>query len=148
MTATVLAPMAFRRLGLPVGLASEKPEVKAVERKRKANLLIPAAVPVKPRPQLKARKEVENGTPRNGSESLESRLAEHYSHMMNFIRTRAEPILFYLPKTHTPETRRCLEESQDTISQKIQVLAAHLGEDSEEKTDSGARRVSLTPAKP
>ena len=95
------------------------------------------------RPQAKAAKSIVKETPKPKSqvkqqlvarrtrlaeqESLESRLAEHYSHMMNFIRTRAEPILFYLPAKHTPETQKCLEETQETISRKIQVLAAHLG---------------------
>lgn len=58
---------------------------------------------------------------------LEVRLAEHYSHMMNFIRTKAEPILFYLPATHNSESQRCLEETQKTIRRKIEMLPTHLG---------------------
>ena len=41
---------------------------------------------------------------------LEARIAEHYSHMMQFIRTKTEPILFYLPAKHNPETQKCLQE--------------------------------------
>lgn len=60
-------------------------------------------------------------------EALELRLAEHYSHMMNFIRTRGEPILFYLPAKHNAETQKCLEETQRTIRRKIEMLPTHLG---------------------
>ena len=63
-------------------------------------------------------------TPRK--EALELRLAEHYSHMMNFIRTRGEPILFYLPAKHNAETQKCLEETQRTIRRKIEMLPTHL----------------------
>ena len=60
-------------------------------------------------------------------DNLEARLSEHYSHMMNFIRTRVEPILFYLPAKHNAETQNCLEETQRTIRRKIEMLPTHLG---------------------
>ncbi|CAJ1430273.1 unnamed protein product [Effrenium voratum] len=90
---------------------------------------------------------------------LEARIAEHYSHMMQFIRTKTEPILFYLPAKHNPETQKCLQETQETIQRKIQDLSAHLAgagaeeveEEEEESQDPGPkvkRRAALTPAKP
>ncbi|CAK9010519.1 unnamed protein product [Durusdinium trenchii] len=123
----------------------------------------PESKPPKPRPSTAS---ASGAAPEK--ESLELRLAEHYGNMMNFIRTRAEPILFYLPAHHTPETQKCLEETQETINRKIQVLATHFqtggaqadAEESENEdqdadaNDSNAglvanshRRAALTPAK-
>lgn len=76
---------------------------------------------LKPKLRVKSSPKVEENT------DLEVRLAEHYSHMMNFIRTKAEPILFYLPATHNSESQRCLEETQKTIRRKIEMLPTHLG---------------------
>ncbi|CAE7731325.1 unnamed protein product [Symbiodinium sp. CCMP2592] len=45
----------------------------------------------------------------------------------NFIRTRADPTLFYLPAKHNPETEKCLQETRDTIQQKVRLLPKHLG---------------------
>jgi len=69
---------------------------------------------------------------------LERRLEKHYTAMKNFIRTRAEPTIFYLPKKHTPKTQSCLEETRSAIEQKINALKVHLrsttfGEDVEEE---------------
>jgi len=60
-------------------------------------------------------------------EELQANLAEHYSNMTNFIRTRADPTLFYLPAKHNPETEKCLQETRDTIQQKVRLLPKHLG---------------------
>eukprot|EP00927_Polykrikos_kofoidii_P075506 TRINITY_DN7174_c0_g1_i2.p1 TRINITY_DN7174_c0_g1~~TRINITY_DN7174_c0_g1_i2.p1 ORF type:complete len:504 (-),score=89.73 TRINITY_DN7174_c0_g1_i2:177-1688(-) len=57
---------------------------------------------------------------------LQHRLEAHYSLMKNFIRTRSEPTIFYLPVKHTPKTERYLEESKAAIDQKILSLRTHL----------------------
>lgn len=64
---------------------------------------------------------------REDLEELQANLAEHYSNMTNFIRTRADPTLFYLPAKHNPETEKCLQETRDTIQQKVRLLPKHLG---------------------
>jgi len=57
---------------------------------------------------------------------LQRRLEGHYAHMKNFIRTQAEPTIFYLPARHTPTTQRYLEETRLAIEQKIRSLKVHL----------------------
>jgi len=57
---------------------------------------------------------------------LHQRLQGHYTHMKGFIRTQAEPTIFYLPAKHTPETERALNETRTAIEQKIRALRAHL----------------------
>mmetsp|Transcript_6529 Transcript_6529/g.16251 ORF Transcript_6529/g.16251 Transcript_6529/m.16251 type:complete len:156 (-) Transcript_6529:167-634(-) len=58
--------------------------------------------------------------------SLQQRLEGHYSDMKNFIRTRAEPTIFYLPKKHTSKTEKSLAETRTAIEQKIRALKGHL----------------------
>merc|ERR1712218_575902 len=53
---------------------------------------------------------------------LQKRLEEHYGLMMNFIRTRAEPTIFYLPAKHIPETEAMLKETRSAIRRKISSL--------------------------
>lgn len=55
---------------------------------------------------------------------LQRRLESHYSLMMNFIRTKAEPTIFYLPAKHTKETEQALEETRAAIKHKISSLKA------------------------
>lgn len=55
---------------------------------------------------------------------LQSRLESHYGDMMNFIRTKAEPTIFYLPAKHTRESEQALEETRAAIRQKIASLKA------------------------
>jgi len=57
---------------------------------------------------------------------LQQRLEGHYMHMKNFIRTKVEPTIFYLPVKHTPETEQFLEETRMAIEQKIRSLKTHL----------------------
>lgn len=57
---------------------------------------------------------------------LEKRLERHYTAMKNFIRTRAEPTVFYLPKKHTSKTQGRLDETKDAVEQKIKALKVHL----------------------
>lgn len=59
-------------------------------------------------------------------QSLQRRLEAHYGSMKNFIRTRAEPTIFYLPAKHNSESKRELEETRAAISQKIASLKVHL----------------------
>jgi len=57
---------------------------------------------------------------------LQRRLEGHYAHMKNFIRTQAEPTIFYLPARHTPATGKALKETRLAIEQKIRSLKVHL----------------------
>jgi len=58
--------------------------------------------------------------------ALQRRLESHYSSMKNFIRTKAEPTIFYLPAKHNTQSQRQLEETRSAISQKIASLKVHL----------------------
>lgn len=57
---------------------------------------------------------------------LQRRLEGHYSLMMNFIRTKAEPTIFYLPAKHTKDTDHVLEETRTAIKHKIASLKVQL----------------------
>jgi len=57
---------------------------------------------------------------------LQKRLERHYSLMMNFIRTTAEPTIFYLPAKHNRETERALQETRVAINRKLGSLKADL----------------------
>merc|ERR1719215_1043001 len=57
---------------------------------------------------------------------LQSRLEMHYSLMMNFIRTKASPTIFYLPAKHTKATEAALEETRKAIRRKIASLKVQL----------------------
>lgn len=75
-------------------------------------------------------------------QNLQKRLEFHYSSMKNFIRTRAEPTIFYLPKKHNSESKRQLEETRTAIGQKISSLKVHLqstaaSDDEEDDNDGG-----------
>ncbi|CAE7655367.1 unnamed protein product [Symbiodinium pilosum] len=53
---------------------------------------------------------------------LQRRLENHYSLMMNFIRTEVQPTIFFLPAKHTRDTEKQLEESRDVLKNKIATL--------------------------
>lgn len=57
---------------------------------------------------------------------LQHRLEAHYSLMKNYIRTRTEPTIFYLPVRHTKETKQALQETREAIESKVASLRAHL----------------------
>lgn len=57
---------------------------------------------------------------------LQGRLENHYSLMMNFIRTKAEPTIFYLPAKHTSTTEKFLQETRQAIKNKIASLSVQL----------------------
>lgn len=57
---------------------------------------------------------------------LQKRLEGHYDHMKNFIRTQAEPTIFFLPVKHSSKSEKCLEHTQLAIEQKIHSLKTHL----------------------
>ena len=50
------------------------------------------------------------------------RLAAHYECMGNFIRTKVEPTIFYLPARHNSATKRLLAETRGAIQQKVKTL--------------------------
>merc|ERR1719393_207392 len=78
---------------------------------------------------------------------LQKRLEEHYSLMMNFIRTKAEPTIFYLPSEHNPQTERRLEETRSAIRQKLESLKDHIREEVKDAGDASPRRASSTPTR-
>jgi len=53
---------------------------------------------------------------------LHQRLNKHYSHMRNFIRTKNEPAIFFLPKKHNSVTLQLLQETRDDIDRKLEML--------------------------
>merc|ERR1719409_913108 len=57
---------------------------------------------------------------------LQRRLESHYSLMMKFIRTQAEPTIFFLPTKHNKETEAKLEDTRGAIKKKIASLKTHL----------------------
>merc|ERR1719163_1992108 len=68
---------------------------------------------------------------------LQKRLKQHYSLMMNFIRTKAEPTIFYLPAKHTPRTEQLLKETRVAIRHKVASLEADLQDDEGEVLAEG-----------
>merc|ERR1719281_1686220 len=50
---------------------------------------------------------------------LKTRLEEHYGAMTNFIRTKAQPTIFYMPAKHNKATEEALEETKAAIKEKI-----------------------------
>merc|ERR1719436_907959 len=46
--------------------------------------------------------------------------------MLNFIRTKTEPTIFYLPAKHTRDTEQMLKETRAAIKQKIASLKLQL----------------------
>lgn len=59
-------------------------------------------------------------------ELLQRRLDKHYSLMMNFIRTQAEPTIFFLPSKLNKEADSKLEETRGAIKHKIASLKVQL----------------------
>jgi len=55
-------------------------------------------------------------------ELLKLNLENHYTRMMNFIRTRSEPTLFWLPSVHCDQSRALQEETRAAIEHKIESL--------------------------
>jgi len=70
---------------------------------------------------------------------LQKRLENHYGLMMNFIRTRAEPTIFYLPATHNDATKAQLDETRKAIKHKISSLKGQLERPDEEQLAAEAR---------
>jgi len=70
---------------------------------------------------------------------LRKRLEGHYALMMNFIRTKAEPTIFYLPAKHNKTTEKMLEETRAAIKHKIEHLKVQLQPvDAETAADASA----------
>lgn len=57
---------------------------------------------------------------------LQRRLENHYSLMMNFIKTEAQPTIFYLPMKHSKDTEQKLEDTRAAIKMKISSLKVQL----------------------
>ncbi|CAK9050382.1 Hypothetical protein (Fragment) [Durusdinium trenchii] len=53
---------------------------------------------------------------------LQRRLENHYSLMMNFIRTEVQPPIFFLPAKHTRDTEKMLDATRAGIKKKIATL--------------------------
>jgi len=69
---------------------------------------------------------------------LQRRLESHYSLMMKFIRTQAEPTIFFLPAKHNKETEAKLEDTRGAIKKKIASLKAQLQPLPAEEVDARA----------
>jgi len=65
-------------------------------------------------------------------ELLKLNLETHYTRMMNFIRTRAEPTLFWLPAIHCDESRTVQGETRAAIEHKIESLNEQFNADMEQ----------------
>jgi len=103
------------------GSASEDEDVQPHKRARRDE-------PTKDRKRQHGEKEAEADAKAEAKEmqALQRRLELHYSSMKNFIRTRAEPTIFYLPAKHNDMSQTQLEETRAAISQKIASLKVHL----------------------
>jgi pinin len=69
---------------------------------------------------------------------LQLRLESHYSLMMNFIRTKAEPTIFYLPAKHTKDTEQALEETRAALKHKIASIKVSVSEDGTARAKAAA----------
>lgn len=70
--------------------------------------------------------------------NLQRRLEDHYMAMKNYIRTKAEPTIFFLPARHSSASKKELEETRAAISAKIKSLKAHLKHSGSDGGDSDA----------
>merc|ERR1740123_2382558 len=77
---------------------------------------------------------------------LQRRLESHYSLMMNFIRTKAEPTIFYLPAKHTSDTEAALEETRSAIKHKIASLKVQLQPAQDGDDEEAAARATAAAA--
>ncbi|CAJ1361704.1 unnamed protein product [Effrenium voratum] len=62
---------------------------------------------------------------------LQRRLENHYSIMMNFIRTEVHPPIFFLPSKHTRDTEKQLEATRASIKTKIAELRQKFKEEAQ-----------------
>jgi len=69
---------------------------------------------------------------------LQRVLESHYSNMMNYIRTKAQPTIFFLPAKHTKDTEKQLEETRSAIKNKIASIKVQLQQEDEEENDQRA----------
>lgn len=81
---------------------------------------------------------IERGIKYKETVLLQRWLEDHYKNMMNFIRTRSEPTIFYLPAKHTSGTKKLLQETTSTIQKKVLSLASHFQERQEEDAASSS----------
>mmetsp|Transcript_77734 Transcript_77734/g.140259 ORF Transcript_77734/g.140259 Transcript_77734/m.140259 type:complete len:368 (-) Transcript_77734:131-1234(-) len=77
---------------------------------------------------------------------LQLRLESHYSLMMNFIRTKAQPTIFFLPAKHTRDTEKLLEETRSAIKHKIASLKVQLQQTEEDADPEEAMRAKAAAA--
>merc|ERR1712039_665600 len=76
---------------------------------------------------------------------LQKQLEGHYGHMMNFIRTKSEPTIFYLPAKHIKATESLLADTRSAIKRKIGSLKYEL-QPEEEDDETAARRSAAAAA--
>lgn len=77
---------------------------------------------------------------------LQRRLESHYSMMMNFIRTKAQPTIFFLPAKHTRDTEKQLDETRTAIKHKISSLKVQLHKTEDDVDPEEAMRGSAAAA--
>lgn len=69
---------------------------------------------------------------RRDAQDLRKRLENHYGRMRHFIRTRAEPTIFYLPAKQTNLTTELLDDTRQAIDSKIDSLKETIKESEED----------------
>jgi len=77
---------------------------------------------------------------------LQRRLEQHYGLMMNFIRTKAQPTIFFMPAKHTRDSEKQLEETRAAIKHKISSLKVQLQQTEDEVEAEEAMRASAAAA--
>merc|ERR1712056_37102 len=77
---------------------------------------------------------------------LRKRLEDHYKLMMNFIRTKSEPTIFYLPAKHIKTTEAMLQDTRAAIKRKIGSLKYELQPEEPEDDETAARRSAAAAA--
>jgi len=77
---------------------------------------------------------------------LQRRLESHYSVMMNFIRTKAQPTIFFMPAKHTRDTEKQLEDTRTAIKHKISSLKVQLHKTEDDVDPEEAMRGSAAAA--
>eukprot|EP00914_Ancora_sagittata_P003094 GHVO01006432.1.p1 GENE.GHVO01006432.1~~GHVO01006432.1.p1 ORF type:complete len:104 (-),score=14.82 GHVO01006432.1:267-554(-) len=69
---------------------------------------------------------------------LRLNLETHYKRMAQFIRTRAEPTIFWMPAEHNERTQLLQDETAAQIESKIKHLVTHLPEATVEEKEEAA----------
>lgn len=78
---------------------------------------------------------------------LRKNLVSHYEQMTNFIRTKTEPPLFWLPAVPNDATRQLQQETRSAIESKIESLKHHIPYETDDEGADAAPHVEQTESK-